>query len=148
MIRQVRPVRIASKGLLLAMSHHLERHALGTSSAPVLLSAFEDATHYTTATATRYETLARSCAFVAALGAGMSATTVPGVRGADLRADDRLGGEWVVVVVGPHFSGALIAKDLGDTGPDRDRRFEVAITYERDLVLDAARSLIDRITPM
>ncbi len=148
MIRHVRPVRTASKGMLLALSHHLERHALTASAAPVLLSAFEDAVHFTPATAIRYETLARRCAFVAALGAGMSATTVAGVRGADLAADDLLAGEWVVTVVGPHFSGALIAKDLGDTGADRDRRFNVAITYDRDLVLDAARSLFDRITPI
>jgi DICT domain-containing protein len=134
--------------MLLAMSHHLERHALGTDSTPVLLAAFEDAAHFTPGTATRYEALARRCAFVGALGAGMNTTTVSGVRGADLAADDRLAGEWVVAVVGPHFSGALIAKDLGDTGPDRERRFDVAITYDRDLVLDAARCLFDRITPL
>lgn len=141
-------IRSASKGLLLPMSHHLENHALGTTAAPVLLSAFEDAGHFTPATATRYERLTRHCAFVAALGAGMSPAPVTGVRGASLAADDRLAGEWVVVVVGPHFSGALIAKDLGDTGPDRDRRFEFVITYERDLVLNAARSLFDRIAPI
>ena len=147
-IRDVRAIRTTSKGLLLAMSHHLENHALGAAAAPVLLSTFEDAAHFTPATASRYATLAHRCAFVAALGAGMSPAPVPGVRGADLGADDRLAGEWVVAVVGPHFSGALIAKDLGDTGPDRDRRFEFAITYDRDLVLQAARSLFDRITPI
>jgi hypothetical protein len=51
----------------------------------------------------------------------------------------------VVCAVGPHFSGALIAKDLGDDGPDRERRFDVAITYDRGLVLAAARSLFTRI---
>ncbi len=51
-------------------------------------------------------------------------------------------------VVGPHFSGALIARDLGDPGPDRDRRFDFRITYDRDLVLNAALSLFDRITPV
>jgi EAL domain-containing protein (putative c-di-GMP-specific phosphodiesterase class I) len=148
MIRHVRPVGTATKGMLLALSHHLERHALGTDTTPVLLSAFEDAAHFTPGTARRYETLARRCAFVGALGAGMSATTVTGVRGADLGADDLLRGEWAVTVVGPHFSGALIAKDLGDQGPDRERRFDMAITYDRDLVLDAARSLFHRIAPL
>jgi len=147
-IRNVRPVRTTSKGMLLALSHHLENHALGDTTAPVLLSTFEDATHFTPATAIRYQRLAGRCAFVAALGAGMSPLPIPGVRGADLTADDRLAGEWVVAVVGPHFTGALIAKDLGDTGPDRDRRFDFAITYDRELVLDAARSLFERITPI
>ena len=114
----------------------------------MLLAAFEDAAHFTSGTARRYEALAGRCAFVAALGAGMGSTPITGVRGADLAADDALAGEWVVVVVGPHFGGALIAKDLGDTGPDRERRFDAAITYDRDLVLDAARSLFDRITPI
>jgi len=148
MIRLRRPIRTASKRMLLAMSLHLERHALAASAAPVLLSGFQDAAHFTPATAIRYEALARRCAFVAALGTGMSATAALGVRCADLAVDDRLAGEWVVVVVGPHFSGALIAKDLGDTGPDRERRFEVAVTYDRDLVLDAARSLFERIPPI
>lgn len=147
-VRNVRAIRSTSKGLLLPMSHHLENHTLSAAEAPVLLSTFEDARFFTPATATRYAKLTHHCAFVAALGAGMSSAPVSGVRGATLAADDRLAGEWVVVVVGPHFSGALIAKDLGDTGPDRDRRFEFVITHDRDLVLDAARSLFDRIAPV
>ncbi len=147
-IADARMIRTTSKGLLLAMSHHLENHALGTDAAPVLLSTFEDAAHFTPATAVRYEALAQRCAFVAALGVGMDPAPVPGVRGADLAADDSLAGEWVVAVVGPHFSGALIARDLGDPGPDRDRRFDFRITYDRDLVLNAALSLFDRITPV
>ena len=138
-------VRTATKGLLLPMSHHLERHALRTSEKPVLLSAFEDAKHFTPGTVERYAGLARHCSFVGALGAGMTADPVPGVRGAHLDDADRLRDEWVVAVVGPHFAGALIARDLDDTGPDRDRRFEMAITYDRDLVLQAARSLFGRI---
>ena len=146
-VRQVRPIRVTTKGLVLPMSHYLENHALG-DSAPVLLSAFEDVSHFTPYTAARYERLAHRCAFVAALGAGMGAAPAPGVRGADLRIDDRLAGEWVVAVIGPHFSGGLVAKDLGDSGPDRDRRFECVITYDRDLVLQVARSLFDRIDPV
>ena len=140
-----RPTRPATKSLLLPMSHHLERHGLRTSEAPVLLSTFEDVSHFTETTAARYRELARRCAFVGVLGAGMNTSPVPGVRGADLPLTDRLRGEWVVCSVGPHFAGALIAKDLGDGGPDRDRRFDVAITYDRELVLDAARSLLARI---
>ncbi|GLY17108.1 hypothetical protein Kisp01_41230 [Kineosporia sp. NBRC 101677] len=146
-VRQVRPARISTKDLVLPMSHYLENHALGDST-PVLLSAFEDVTHFTPQTAIRYEKLSQQCAFVAALGAGMEAAPAPGVRGADLRSDDRLAGEWVVAVIGPHFSGALVAKDLGDSGPDRERRFECVITYDRDLVLEIARSLFDRIDPI
>ena len=72
----------------------------------------------------------------------------PGVRGAGLH-DGRpaLIGEWDVAVVGPHFAGALVARDLGDTGDDGDRRFDFFVTYERELVVRAARALMARIVP-
>jgi hypothetical protein len=37
---------------------------------------------------------------------------------------------------------ALVARDVGDAGPDRDRRFAYTLTYDRELVLTAARSLL------
>lgn len=56
--------------------------------------------------------------------------------------------EWSVVVLAPHFAGALVAVDLGDTGPDDERRFDFALTYDRDLVMDAASSLMRRVQPL
>ena len=47
-------------------------------------------------------------------------------------------GEWDVVVIGPHFAAALLARDLGDTGPDMQRTFDDALTYDRDTVIRAA----------
>ena len=44
--------------------------------------------------------------------------------------------------VGPQFVGALVARDLGDSGPEPDRRFAYALTYDRELVLAAARTLL------
>ncbi|HJZ36307.1 MAG TPA: hypothetical protein VJ204_08555, partial [Solirubrobacterales bacterium] len=73
-----------------------------------------------------------------------------GIRGADIEPDDRLRGEWDVVVVGPHFAGAFVARDLGEVdgpGPDAERRFEYFLTYDRDLVTDAARALLHRLVP-
>ena len=79
---------------------------------------------------------------------GLSAEPVPGVRGATLPLDDPLRGQWHVVVLGPHFAGALVARELGDTGPDMDRRFEYLITFDREAVIHAARSLMIRIVPI
>ncbi len=56
-------------------------------------------------------------------------------------------GEWAVAVLAPHFAAALLARDLGDDGPDADRRFEFALTYDRERVAAAARSLMSHITP-
>jgi DICT domain-containing protein len=113
----------------------------------VILSAFQEAKHFTKATVRRYETLARGASLVAAFGVGLGETPAHGVRGAELDPDDPLAGEWSVLVVGPHFTGALVGRDLGDAGADRDRRFAFAMTYDRALVLDAARTLMARIAP-
>ena len=80
------------------------------------------------------------------IGAGVGAEPEPGVRGADLAPDDPLRLEWDMVVVGPHFAVALVARDLGDTGPDAERRFEYVLTHDRDLVIEVAADLMARMT--
>ena len=77
----------------------------------------------------------------------MTPEPVPGVRGAVLAPDDPVRDEWDIAVVGPHFAGALVARDLGDDGPDADRRFEFVLTYDRDLAVEIASSLMRRIHP-
>jgi diguanylate cyclase (GGDEF)-like protein/PAS domain S-box-containing protein len=144
-----RPVAPATKRLLLPMSHHLENRALRIGEGAVLLAAFQDVKHFTANTARRYETLVRGASLVAAFGVGLSQEPLPGVRGADIGPGDPLAGEWSVLVIGPHFAGALVAQDLGDTGGrESDRRFSFATAYDRGLVIAAARTLISRITPL
>lgn len=82
-----------------------------------------------------------------ALGVGMPAVPAAGVLGARLPASDALRGEWDVIVLGPQYAAALVSRDLGDDGPDRDRRFEAVITHDRELVIEAARSLMSRLLP-
>jgi EAL domain-containing protein (putative c-di-GMP-specific phosphodiesterase class I)/DICT domain-containing protein len=139
-------VQIGPKHLLLGLSEHLEHQGLALETPPVVLGAFQQARYFTSDTAHRYSRLASRCPLVAALGAGLSPEPTLGVRGASLSADDPLCGEWVIAVVGAHYAGALIAHDLGDTGPDRDRRFAFTLTHDYVTVLAAARSLLDRVT--
>ena len=47
-----------------------------------------------------------------------------------------------MIVVGPHFAGALVARSLGDGGRDAEQRFEFFVTYDRSLVIEAADSLL------
>ncbi|WP_200800030.1 EAL domain-containing protein [Jatrophihabitans endophyticus] len=140
-------LRRSSKPLLVELSKHLEREALAHGSTCVVVSAFQYAHHFTPATARRYRELAERVGFVAAVGAGLPAEPAPGVRGADLPGDDRLRDEWDIVVMAPHFSAALLARDLGDRGPDHERRFEFALTYEREVVSAAAEALLSRVLP-
>jgi EAL domain-containing protein (putative c-di-GMP-specific phosphodiesterase class I) len=140
------PVR-TTKRALLATTRYLESKAADTVDPPVLLACFQEARRFCPPTAHRYALLAKTAPFVATFGTGFGTAPAPGVRGTALDPGDRLRTEWNVVVVGPYFSAALVARDLGDGGVDRYRRFEYALTYERPVVIEAARSLLRRLGP-
>ena len=119
-----RPTAEATKRMLMPLSRYLEEKALDPAEPPILLGCFQEARFLTAATVRRYATVARTAALVGVLGTEMPGAPVPGVpalRGAAIAGDDPLRGEWNVVVVGPHFAGALVARDLADDGPDADR---------------------------
>jgi hypothetical protein len=40
-----------------------------------------------------------------------------------------------------------VARDRGDGGPDEQRRFDVVVTHDRDLVIRAAEPLLRRLVP-
>jgi EAL domain-containing protein (putative c-di-GMP-specific phosphodiesterase class I) len=141
------PLRRSTKPLLVQVSQQLEREALRLGDTCLVIAAFQEARHFTPATRRRYSDLADTAGFVAVLGHGLPREPLAGVRGADIVAGDPLNQEWDLVVLSPHFSAALLARDLGDGGPDRERRFEYALTYRRDIVTHAARSLLDRVLP-
>jgi EAL domain-containing protein (putative c-di-GMP-specific phosphodiesterase class I) len=138
------------KRLLHALSRQLEQEAFAVQRESVVVSTFQDAVFFTDRTRRRYERIADGAALVGVIGAGLPDRPGRGIRGAGLSPDDRLRGEWDVVVVGPHFAGAFVARDLGDIdgpGPDAERRFEYFMTYDRGLVIDAARALLHRLVP-
>jgi EAL domain-containing protein (putative c-di-GMP-specific phosphodiesterase class I) len=143
-----RPTVVTTKAALMPMSRRLEALARDSHQPPVLLACFQEARHFTSATARRYITIAQRSPLVAALGTSMSDEPAPGVRGAGLAAGDALRGEWNVLVVGPHEAAALVARDLGDQGPEAERRFVFATTYDRALVVAAARSLLHWLAPI
>ena len=138
-------LRRSAKPLLIEISKHLEREAALQGSSCILLAAFQEAPHFAPPTAGRYRRLAETIAFVAAVGEGIPLEPVAGVRGGHLDPTDPMRGEWDVVVLGPHFAAALLARDMGDDVADLDRRFEFALTYDRDVVVSAAHSLMSRV---
>ncbi|WP_249523453.1 EAL domain-containing protein [Modestobacter marinus] len=141
------PVREAPKALLIELSKQLERQAMRLGETCVVATTFQEARHVTPATRLRYRDLVERVGFVAALGEDLPAEPLPGLRGADLAPGDPVRGEWDVVVLSPHFSAALLARDLGDDGSDLARRFAFSLTYERDTVVRAARALLSRVAP-
>ncbi len=147
-VRAPRDVRRGDKRLLIALSLQLEHQAAALGESALIVSAFQSDERFTELTRRRYTMLGADAAFVAALGVGMDPEPAPGVRGASLEEGDPLTGEWSVAVLGPHFAAALVAVDLGDTGPEMERRFDFALTYDRDLVVEAASALMRRVQPL
>jgi diguanylate cyclase (GGDEF)-like protein/PAS domain S-box-containing protein len=142
-----RPVRSADKRLLIEISKQLEAQAYAAGDSAIVLAAFQDASFFTPATRRRYTGLVRSCSFVAALGEGMPSEPLPGLRGAVIARGDPLRGEWDIAVLGPHFSACLVAQDLGDSGPDMQRRFAFVLSHDRELTIRVAASLMSRVWP-
>ena len=134
------------KRLLLSLSRQLEQEAWTVRGETVVLATFQDERFFTPRMRRHYESIAERASLVGAIGVGLAEQPGVGVRGAGLAPDDRLKGEWDVVVIGPHFAGAFVARDLGDEGPDDERRFEYFMTYDRELVTRAARPLLQRLT--
>jgi EAL domain-containing protein (putative c-di-GMP-specific phosphodiesterase class I) len=141
-----RQTRRADKRLLLELSLSIERQVANQGSTAVVISTFQEASYFTAKTAHRYGRLAEDAALVAALGVDMESEPAPGVRGVHLHPDEDLRGEWNVVVLAPHFGAAFVARDLGDIGPDRERRFDFALTHDRDLVTEVARTMMRRLS--
>ena len=140
-----RPVSQGRKHLLLQISREIEEHASQLGAAAVILATFQLGEYFTPRSRRRYERLARQRSFVGVLGGGLGGTPGEGLRGADLRQGEALRGEWDVVVVGPHYGAAFVARDLGDDGEDMDRRFDFAYTHDRDLTVRAATAILRRL---
>ncbi|MGY1745951.1 diguanylate cyclase domain-containing protein [Blastococcus sp. SYSU D00695] len=141
------PLRQSPKALLIELSKQLEREALRMGATCVVAATFQEARHFTPATTQRYRDLVERTAFVCALGEGLPEEPLPGLRGATLADGDPVRGEWDLAVLSPHFSAALLARDLGDSGPDAERRFQYALTYDRETVVRATSSLLARVAP-
>lgn len=135
---------IGRKPLILALTRQIEDDAIAMPGPSIVLSCFQSADRFDAAVGERYAAMARMNPFVASLGAGMGSEPAPGVRGTDLSEDDPLTREWAIAVVGHHHFAALVARDCGDAGDDDDRRFEFVHTFDRRIVVAAARSLMHR----
>lgn len=140
---RIRPPAIAAPDLLLSYSTHLELQAGGLPEAPILLSCFQTAERFTPAVAVRYSRLGARLPFVAALGRDMPEEPAEAVFGSGLEDGDPLVEQWAVVVLGPHFAGALVAREAD---PER-RRFHFVLTYNRPVVAIIARNLMRRLSP-
>jgi EAL domain-containing protein (putative c-di-GMP-specific phosphodiesterase class I) len=146
----VQSIRRGNKPILHSMSKHLETQAGSLGNTAVVLAIFEDAQFFGGATKLRYEELAAQTSFVGVMGPGMSSEPAPGVRGANIDANDELFDQWGIAVISPHFAAAFIARPVRGSDrnvPDVQRQYEFALTYNREFVIETARNMMSKITP-
>ena len=146
-LARARTVRFGRESLLAALSRRLEVQALNHPEPPLLVASFQEARHFTPRIGRRYASLAQGLPFAGAIGVGMPLEPAPGVRGARIEPGDPLRAIWSLHLVGPHFAAALTAREVTESGA-ADRAFEFALSYERELVIPSARTLLRRVAPM
>jgi EAL domain-containing protein (putative c-di-GMP-specific phosphodiesterase class I) len=142
-----RRVSRTTKDLLIPMSRHLEYKIFDSVEPAVVLACFQDVRFFGEATRARYSHLASRGVMTAAFGEGMPPAPGLSIRGGPLQPDDPLTNEWIVIVIGPHFAAALVARDCGDQGTDQQRRLDFVITHDRELVIEAAKPVLTRLLP-
>ena len=138
---KIEPQR-AAKQQLLHISRNLEDQATQDSHASVLLAGFQERKFFSADKRNRYDRLARSNALTVVLARNLEPHYEPTYHIGPLPAGSRAAGEWVVIVVSPHFAAAFVARDCGDEGPDAERRFDFVYTHDRDAVIDAGRCFL------
>ncbi len=144
-VSSARPVRRGNRALIEGIAGYLEEQAVAWRDGPVVLSTFTNGAQAANGRLDRYERLARQGSYVVALGAGISPRLSRGVRSARLPAGHRLGDEWSIVIVGPHYAGALVAvaRDGDPGGPTAPTdAYDYAVTHDRAVVIAAGRALL------
>jgi EAL domain-containing protein (putative c-di-GMP-specific phosphodiesterase class I) len=144
-VRAARPLRRGDRQLLLGIATHLEEQAVAWQDGPVVLSTSSADEDRLGSTSRRYAELAARGSFVAALRGGQAPGLGDGVRGSRLPPDHPLCAEWSVVVVGPHYAGALVARQVGD---DPGGDYDFTVTHERTLVVEAGRALLRHVAEL
>ena len=124
---------------------NLEHRVRSPGEPTVLLACFQNRQRFREATRFRYTHLASRAVFTAVVGRDMRTDPAPGVRGARLADGDPVGSQWCVLVIGPHFAGALLTKLAADGRSADERIFDFTLTFDRDVVIAAARPLLKRV---
>ena len=65
-----------------------------------------------------------------------------GIRTGPLPPDDTLRGTWTVVALGPGLAACFVAREADDG------TYELATSYDRDLVVESALLIMARLAPL
>jgi len=127
----------ATPVVLEALAADLEQRAALDPDPPVVLACLPEARLMSGGPMAFLQVLARSASYAGVLCGEPPRHPPAGVNMVELAPDDPLRSEWTMIVIGPHYSAMLTAR--GDCSAYR-------LTYDRSLVVRAARILVQRIT--
>ncbi|MCK0176987.1 EAL domain-containing protein [Mycolicibacterium sp. F2034L] len=142
-------IRSAPLDTMVALSQLIGEQAGHGPDPAIVLTAIQRDEFYNDGLRERYRAIAENSPLVAVFADRAAADFGAGVRGVALRSDDPLSDEWVLLALGPHFAAALVTRLDGARQNPWARwdelRTDLAITYDRDLVVRLARDLLARI---
>jgi EAL domain-containing protein (putative c-di-GMP-specific phosphodiesterase class I) len=132
---------VAPLAVIEALASDLEQRAALDQDPPVFLACLP-ALHLMSGSPLAFlEVIARNASFAAALCAEPSRHMPVGTHVQTLDPGDSLRAEWVTIVIDPHRAVLLAAR-----GDDEDGSLAYRLTYDRTVVVRAARILMSRIT--
>lgn len=134
----------ATQDMLESLANQLEQRVAIDPEPPVVIACLPGNRMLSGAPLAQLQLISRGAGFVAAVMGEVPPFGIPGVRTVQLAADDPARGEWALVVVGPHFSALLTAREDANAR-DHAYNFRYGLTYERPLVERAARALLHRL---
>lgn len=133
----------ASINMLQYLAYHLEQRCSIDPEPAVVLCGLPEQQLISGEALVRLQMIARNAAFVAVLIGEDGVHPISGVRMATMATGDRLRDEWNFAVVGPHFAALLTAK-IDQDAADSEVAVRYGLTYDRPIVLEAARALLQR----
>ncbi len=138
---------IAEGHILQPIATYLVEQSIGHGPPALLMVSFDERSRPSADDIARLAEVVDRAAFVVVSGPELGSAP-PARRILHLEHRRAMGADWSVIVLGPHYAGALLARDLGDTGPNDSRRFEYLLTHNRDIVLRMARSVLGQTEAM
>ncbi len=135
--------RRLTKPQLQGASRIIEQRAARLPHPPLLVAAFQHARNFTGSTKAIYDDLARRLPFVAALAAGWEDEKSRHPRRVSFDATDPLAREWAVGIITPFSAMFLAGRQADEDSPVKT--FDVVMTFDRDLAIEAADSLLRRL---
>ncbi|OLB82519.1 MAG: hypothetical protein AUI14_00600 [Actinobacteria bacterium 13_2_20CM_2_71_6] len=137
------PALPAPVSVLAALASHVEQRASLDPDPAVVLACLPRNQMISGAPLALLQMLARNASFIAALVGDVPPHPIPDVRLVRLPFNDPLRKEWTVIVLGPHYSAMLTARERANRRDPDD--FAYRLVYDRTTVVRASQVILQRL---